>query len=205
MTPEATTKDDCSMETRISDQTEWLADNTAMSERQAETLVRDTIRGDAPQRQVAECLGISESTVSNHLAAASDATDDSTSAVPYWLFFGPGPLDPAAYQMTPIWTNGGSERVVIFENQFPKYTNRHGPQYYVVHQYPDRDNNDELPDHVQANLADARIRHVTDRYEFDTLRDLQRALAEVVTFDSDRKREQFEDTLEAYCQAKRVD
>ena len=189
------------VENRIADQAEWLAGVTAMSERQAETFVRDTIRGDAPQNHIASMMGIGESTVSNHLSAANDATGKPTSAIPYWLFFGPGPLDPAAYKMTPVWTGGGSEWLVIFENRFPEYTNTHAPRFYAVHHYPDRGNNGELSDEVQADMADARIRHVTDRYEFDSLDAMRRGLPAAVEFNSDRKRERFGELFDAYCES----
>ena len=193
------------VEERIAGQAEWLADVTAMSERQAETFVRDTLRGDAPQHQIASMMGIGESTVSNHLSAANDATGKPTSAIPYWLFFGPGPLDPAAYKMTPVWTGGGSEWLVVFENRFPTYTNPHAPRFYAVHHYPDRGNNGELSDEAQSKMADARIRHVTDRYEFDSLDAMQSGLPEAVEFDSDRKRERFMEMFNAHCEALRSD
>lgn len=200
MTPHSTT-DRGDMESRIEEQAAWLADRTAMSERQAETFVRDTLRGDAPQAQIAGMMGISESTVSNHLSAANDATREPTVAVPFWLFFGPGPLDPAAYRMTPVWTGGEEDWLVVFENQFPTYTNRAAPRFYVVHQSASR-NNDDIPEHVADDISDVRIRHITDRYEFQTFDAMRRALPEALEFDSEQKRDQCMEFFDAYCEEK---
>ena len=198
------TGDITTLDERIAEQANYLANHTPLKVQQAEALVRDALRGEDPQHTVAEDVDIGHPNPSDDLAAAENATDETTASVPFWLFNSPGVITPAAYKGVPAWMCG-NERIHVFINQFPSETNSYNPQYYVVHHHPETGSNDDLPEWVFDVMGDPRIRHLTDRYTFDSISGMYKVLEEVIDFDSDRKRESFEEQFGAVCEALRAD
>ena len=192
------------LDERIAEQANYLSNHTPLNIRQAEALIRDALHGEDPQYTVAEDMNIGHPAPSNDLTAAENATDETTASVPYWLFNSPGVIDPATYKGVPAWMCG-NERIHVFVNQFPSKTNSYNPRYYVVHHHPETDSNDALPEWAFDVMGDPRIRHVTDRYPFDSASGMYKVLEAVIEFDSARKRESFEEQFGAVCEALRAD